>query len=203
MGYSTDFVGNLTVTPRLNDHEIEYLNAFRQSRRCVRPGGPYEVPGNPRAESSADFEAEHYNELAAGQPNLWCDWQVCWDGDCIAWDGTEKSYSMVPWLRYLINHFLKPGAKAEGHPGFEEFTFDHAVTGMVVGCRRDTKELFSVRVIDNRVVERVLNPGHPEWAAYPALPYEGEIDRWATRRRRRRRLPSDATVIELSPRGGA
>jgi len=203
MGYSTDFVGNLTVTPRLNEHEIEYLNAFRLSRRCVRPGGPYEVPGNPLAESSAEFRGDDYNQLASGQPNLWCDWEVCWEGDCITWDGTEKSYSMVPWLRYLISHFLKPGARAHGHPGFEDFAFDHVVTGMVVGCRRDTKELFSVRVIGNRVVERVLNAGHPEWAAYPALPYEGEIDRWQGRRRRRRRVPSEATVIELPPRNGA
>lgn len=198
MGYSTDFVGNLTIAPRLNEHEIEYLDAFRLSRRCQRPGGPYDVPGNPRAEDSSQFPGDAYDLRASGQPNLWCDWQVCWDGDCLSWDGTEKSYSMVPWLRYLIAHFLKPGAEAKGRPGFEEFSFDHVVHGMVVGCRRDTKELLAVSVRNNRVTERVLNPGHLEWAAYPALPYEAEIDRWQVRRRRRQhRLPAD-NVIDLA-----
>ena len=200
MGYTTDFVGNLTITPTLNEHEIEYLDAFRLSRRCLREGGPYAVPGNPRAEDSSGFRGDTYNVRAAGQPNLWCDWEVCWEGECLAWDGTEKSYSMVPWLRYLIAHFLEPGAQAQGHPGFEQFTFDHRVSGMVVGCRRDTKELFAVRVVDNHVSERVLNPGHPEWAAYPDLPYETEIDRSKVRRRRRRPLPSSGTVIELGAR---
>ena len=197
MGYSTDFVGNLTITPRLNEHEIEYLDAFRMSRRCQREGGPYAVPGNPRAEDPSEFAGDLYNIRATGQPNLWCDWQVCWEGECLTWDGTEKSYSMVPWLRYLIAHFLKPGARGEGHPGFEEFTFDHVVSGMVVGCRRDTKELFAVSITNNRVTERILNAGHPEWAAYPALPYEGEIDRWEVRRRRRRPLPGTDNVVEL------
>ncbi len=194
MGYTTDFVGNLTITPALNEHEIEYLDAFRQSRRCRRDGGPYDVPGNPRAETSAEFVGDRYNELATGQPNLWCDWQVCWEGDCLAWDGTEKSYSMIPWLRYLIAHFLKPGAKAQGHPGFEEFTFDHVVEGMVVGCRRDTKELRAVSVRNNRVTERVLNPGIPEWVVYPPLPYETEIDRWRERSRRRPRKATGNVV---------
>lgn len=196
MGYTTDFVGNLTITPGLNAYEVEYLDAFGMSRRCVRSGGPYEIPGNPRAESSEDFPRDDYNQVAPGQPNLWCDWEVCWEGDCLAWNGTEKSYSMVPWLRYLISHFLKPGGKAQGQPGFGDFTFDHVVSGMVVGCRRDTKELFAVQVVDNRVQERILNPGHPEWAAFPALPYETEIDRGKARRRRRP-LPTDAAVIEM------
>ena len=36
MGYTTDFVGNLTIAPRLNEAEIDYLDAFRLSRRCLR-----------------------------------------------------------------------------------------------------------------------------------------------------------------------
>ena len=94
---------------------------------------------------------------------------------------------MVEWLGYLIDHFLKPNAEAKGHRGFEEFTFDHVVSGMVVGCRRDTKELFAISVARNRVETTILNPGHPEWVAYPALPYEVENDRWMVRRRRRQR----------------
>lgn len=194
MGYSTDFVGNLTITPSLNEAEIEYLAAFSASRRCERPGGPYVVPGNPRAETSESFPGDSYNEPAQGQPQLWCAWTTCWEGDCLAWSGTEKSYAMEQWLRYLIAHFLKPSGRAAGHPGFEDFTFDHRVDGMVVGCRRDTKELFALSVHNNRVRKRILNKGNRAWAGYPDLPYETKIDRWAAPVRRRRRDPADNVV---------
>jgi hypothetical protein len=199
MGHTTDFVGNLTVAPRLNDTEIEFLNAFATSRRCRRPGGPYDVPGNPGAGDWRDFPTDLDNLPATGQPGLWCNWEVCWEGDCLCWNGTEKSYRMVEWLRYLIEHFLKPGAKAQPDPRFSGFTFDHVVSGMVVGCRRDTKELFAVRVTDNRVRTRVLQAGNPAWAAYPDLPYEVANDRWQPRRRRRT-PPAGGTVIPLRDR---
>lgn len=194
MGYSTDFVGNLIITPRLNDAEIEYLTAFSASRRCERSGGPYAVPGNPRAETSEGFPADTYNQPALGQPQLWCAWVTCWDGDCLTWSGTEKSYAMEQWLRYLIAHFLKPKGRAFGHPGFQEFTFDHRVDGMVVGCRRDTKELFALSVRNNLVRRRILNKGNRAWAGYPDLPYETQNDRWAVPIRRRRREPTDNVV---------
>ncbi len=201
MGFNTDYLGHIDIEPRLNDAEIEYLTAFVTSRRCIRDS-PYDVPGNPRAETSADFEEDLYNHPHPGQPNLWCDWSVCWTGCCLAWNGTEKSYSMIPWLRYLIAHFLKPGARAAKDPRFAAFTFDHRLSGMVVGCRRDTKELFLVRVSNNRIAERVLRPGERQYAGYPPLPYEDQIDRERARSRRRRRRPgeSDGSVVRLDGR---
>ena len=127
MGFSTDFVGHIDIEPPLNDAEIAYLLAFAGSRRFDRTD-PYEVPGNPRAEAGDGVEPDRYNRPAPGQPDLWCDWQVCWDGCCITWSGKEKSYSMEPWLGYVVDHFLKAGAEAEGDPRFEEFTFDHVLT---------------------------------------------------------------------------
>jgi hypothetical protein len=50
VGYSTDFIGHVDMTPVLNEQERAYLAAFSDSRRWARPGGPYEVPGNPAAE---------------------------------------------------------------------------------------------------------------------------------------------------------
>jgi hypothetical protein len=199
MGYSTDFIGHIGIAPALNDAEIEYLTAFTTSRRCLRPGGPYDVPGNPLAESSADFPTEVANRVAVGQPDFWCDWSVCWEGCCLAWSGKEKSYSMVEWLRYLIAHFLRPGAKAAKDPRFAEFTFDHRLSGMVVGCRRTDKEIFAIRVSNNRVTERVLNPGDRRLGGLPPLPYEAEIDAQdemfrGRRRRRQDRFPDDNVV---------
>ena len=141
MGFSTDFVGHIDIEPPLNDSEIAYLSAFSASRRYDR-ADPYKVPGNPRAESSAGV-GDRYNRPGRGQPNLWCDWAVCWDGCCITWSGKEKSYSMEPWLRYVIDHFLKAGAHAASEPRFEDFTFDHVLSWTVVGCRRDNKGILA------------------------------------------------------------
>jgi len=201
MGYSTDYVGHIEIDPPLNDAEIEYLTAFCDSRRFVR-SSPYDVPGNPWAETSDGVPPELYNQPPPGQPDLWCDWSVCWDGCCLAWNGTEKSYAMIAWLRYLIAHFLRPGGRAARDPRFGRFSFDHRLDGMVVGCRRDTKELFVVKVTNNRVTERILRAGESRFTGYPALPYEAEIDRQQADLRRRRRRPgqTDGGVVQLDDR---
>ena len=201
MGYTTDFVGHIDIEPALNEDEIDYLTAFSTSRRFRRPGGPYDVPGNPRAEDCRDFDHDSYNSSAQGQPGLWCQWVPCWEGCCLSFDGNEKFYEPVPWLRYLIAHFLKPGARASrsGLDWFRNFTFDHQLDGMVVACRRDTKELTAITVYANRVTTRTLREPDPSYAGWPPLPYETKVDRErADLRRRRRGAPSN--VIDLSSR---
>ena len=210
MGYTTDFVGHVDIEPALNQDEMEYLTAFSLSRRFDRPEGPYAVPGNPVAEwdrERADVDVDTYNRVAPGQPQLWCQWVPCLDGCCLTFSGHEKFYEPVAWMRYLIQHFLKPGARASrsGLPAFEHFTFDHRAEGMVVGCRRDSKELFAIQVKDNRVTKKVLRPGAPELQWREPLPYEQEIDRWELSSRRRRRVMPEAPVagvVNLSARRG-
>jgi len=211
MGHTTDFVGHIDIEPALNQDEMEYLTAFSLSRRFARPEGPYAVPGNPMAARDVEREAvdvDTYNTIAPGQPRLYCQWVPCLDGCCLAFDGHEKFYAPVDWMRYLIQHFLKPGAKASrsGLPAFEHFTFDHQLDGMVVGCRRDTKELFAIQVRDNRVTKKVLRAGRPELQWRDPLPYEQEIDRWESSSRRRRRVDPEPTppgVVDLASRRGA
>ena len=78
-------------------------------------------------------------------------WVACEDGRCLTVDGDEKYGDPAEWLRHLVKCFLKP----------RELRAD----GMVVGCRRDTKELFAIQVRANRVTEKVLwprpSPGKP------------------------------------------
>jgi hypothetical protein len=189
MGYTTDFIGHIDIEPSLNEDEILYLTAFSESRRCERPGGEYAVPGNPRAEQDASYPGCNGNVPPGTQPGLWCDWVPCWDGCCLSYNGVEKFYAPVPWLRYLIDHFLKPGASAArvGDARFDEFTFDHELDGMVVGCRRDNKELFAITVRRNVVRTEVLRRADRRYLDFPPLPYEQAIDREPSRRRRRRR----------------
>lgn len=188
MGFTTDFVGHIDITPPLNAQEAAYLSAFGASRRFERGGGPYAVPGNPRAEEPGEVEVDRYNTPPAGQPGLWCRWVPCWDGCCLALDGGEKIYDPVRWLRYLIDHFLKPGALAatSGHQQLAGFTFDHRADGMVVGCRRDNKELYAIEAVDNVVTERVLRPADARYLDWPPLPYEDQIDRDREFTKRRR-----------------
>jgi predicted Fe-S protein YdhL (DUF1289 family) len=111
-------------------------------------------------------------------------------------DGTF--YDPVPWMRTLVSHFLKPGARdtRSRDDQFSVFTFDHHLDGMIVGCRRDTKELFAVVVSDNRVRKKVLRPADQRHVALPRLPYEEAIDRDNSYRPRTQPL-REAEVIPL------
>ena len=45
------------------------------------------------------------------QPSLWCLWVVEQDengNQFVVWDGGEKFYEYIAWIRYLIDHFFKP-----------------------------------------------------------------------------------------------
>jgi hypothetical protein len=85
---------------------------------------------------------------------------------------------MIEWLKYLMDTYLVPGAPAPGTAGFEEFTGDHVLNGMVVGSRRDNRELYSITVRDNDVAVEMLWPGVPDWSDYEPLAYQSAIDRW-------------------------
>lgn len=207
MGYTTDFLGHIDINPVLNAAEIAYLEAFGLSRRFDRPGGPYEVPANPYAEAEVGRDpsvpTEVYNRPAPGQPQLWCQWTPCWDGCCLAFDGGEKFYRPVQWLEYLIGHFLQPNAEAStsGLPVFDEFSFDHVLEGIVVGCRRDNKELFAIRVEGNVVTTEILRAADPTLSDYPPLAYELAMDAeraWSARRKKSGR-GSRLKVVGQSP----
>jgi hypothetical protein len=180
MGYTTDFLGHIDIDPVLNEHEQAYLAAFGLARHFDRPAGSYDVPGNPYADDRQGVDLDAYNRLGTGKPQLYCQWVVCPTGCCLSFDGNEKFYEPVQWLRYLIDHFLVPGAHAgsSGLPVFDDFTFDHRLDGMIVGCRRDTRRLFAICVDDSVVREKTLVPGLDSYRGRPRLPYEKAIDDW-------------------------
>ena len=187
MGCTTDFVGHLNIDPPLNDREQMYLEAFHQSRRFGRGGDPYEVPGNRVAERAAEIPTETYNRVVPGQPGYWCRRVPCWDGYCLALDGEEKIDRAERWLEHLRLHFLSPESPARESAFPDGFTFDHQLEGMVVGCRRDDKELFSIIAEDGHIFREVLRPADPRYLDHPPLPYELVNDRGRTRRTRRTR----------------
>lgn len=191
MGYQTDFVGYLEVAPALNDREITLINRISGSIFIDRPTGALRV-----ADEVTEL-AESVRKLEAAMPRGWSNWSACPQGCCLSYDGGDKANHMVPWLKHLMATFLVPGATAAGLPGFEELTCDHVLNGMVVGSRRDNRELYSITVRDNAVEVELLWPGVKEWSSYPPLAYQTEIDRfraWVLDYRRRPKVDRDAEM---------
>jgi hypothetical protein len=50
--------------------------------------------------------------------------------------------------------------------------------GMVVGARRDTRELYAICLQDNDLSVELLWPGNKDWSTYPPLAYQVAIDRF-------------------------
>ena len=164
MGYQTDFVGYLQIEPPLQERERSLINRISGSMFLQESESGLRV---------ANQDDELLRELMANAPRGWSNWAVCFEGCCLSYDGGDKANHMVPWLKFLMATFLVPGARAEGANGL---TCDHVLTGMVVGSRRDTRELYSITVRENHVDVELLWPGRPEWSDYPRLAYQVEID---------------------------
>lgn len=161
MGYRVTTVGHIDVRPALNDEEFEYLVAFAESRRWRRSGDPWEVPAAPFGMDEDHGDVEGYSQPAEGQPGLWCPWVPSCGGRCLGViDGRDGRHdSLTRWLAYLDETFLRRGARASGVPGFESFTFDHELSGVVAAYRNDCGELWLVRPRSGRVEEEVLRQG--------------------------------------------
>ncbi len=153
MGYTTEFTGRVTVTPPLNQAEISYLRQFAQSRRMNRTKGPYYVDGGGMLGQAHDPDIIERNKPDSSQPGLWCQWVPAEDGTAIGWDHNEKFYNSPEWMRYLIDHFLRPDAIAatSGDPQFADFTFDHVANGEIDARGEFDSDVWRLVVRDNEV----------------------------------------------------
>lgn len=160
------FLGRIEVRPPLNEAERAYLIALAQSSSTLR--------GTPtgRGDSSVPFA-----RLA---------WESCADGCCLTWSALEQSLHLLPSLRFLVDHLLKPGARAEGHKRFPEFTCDHVLDGVVAGRTHSDSRVYVADVIANRVAGRTIEPACEQAVEAP--------------RSRGRTRPRPANVIEFRPR---
>lgn len=135
MGYTTDFEGSFQIVDKLGNpyalatqHRL-YLEAFSESRRMKRDAsiatdmddnlrvmvdlpigheGAYYVGSATDGMSGQgrDLSILDYNNPPFEQPGLWCKWAPNQDGTAIEWNGVEKFYDYIEWLRYLVKHFL-------------------------------------------------------------------------------------------------
>lgn len=69
-------------------------------------------PGQTGHDTTQDFSSrwnENQERIKSGtcQPGFWCQWTPNDEGNILAWDGGEKFYNYVEWLKYYIEHFFK------------------------------------------------------------------------------------------------
>lgn len=162
MGYTTEFTGQIAISPPLNPTEIAYLNKFSETRRMERGNGPYFVEGTGFAGQGRDGDVIDFNRPPEEQPGLWCQWVPTEDGAALEWNQGEKFYCAPEWMTYLINHFLKPGAWTAPLPEFATFTFDHTLDGVINAQGEEPDDAWQLVVMNNIVHTRRFDEEIPD-----------------------------------------
>jgi hypothetical protein len=162
MGYTTEFKGSISVSPPLSTEEIEFLKKFAGTRRMDRKKGPYFVDGTGFAGQGHDPDIRDYNSPPPGQPGLWCQWVPNADGTAIEWDGGEKFYDSVGWMKYLVDHFIGSDPIAASELPFLK---PHVLNGVILAQGEDEDDRWHLVVADNVVGEL---RGHPAALPGPA-----------------------------------
>src|SRR6476469_109865 len=113
MGYTTYFSGEFTITPALPDELVEQLNEFCDTRHepgrsvPVSMGGEIDKLNRPYTGplKDADFE-------------IWCNWRFendpSVDSTTMAWNESEKAYSMAEWAAFIWEHHIPAGHELSG-----------------------------------------------------------------------------------------
>lgn len=159
MGYTTTFTGQIEIDPPLILEEVAYLERFSETRRMDRDRGPYYVGG------SGGSDIREHNSPDPSQPGLWCKWIPTDMGRALEWSGAEKFYASEEWMRYLIDHFLRPNAIAADPDSWDDwpngwdsfgqyFTFDHHLNGTIDAQGDDPEDRWKLVVEDNEVFSR-------------------------------------------------
>lgn len=110
-------------------------------------------PGQPGREETKDMQwQEHYaikqSLIGDGKcvPGLWCHWVieepiVDDETQVLTWDGGEKFYEYIPWLKYYIKNFFEPwGIK---------------LNGQVTWVGEDNEYMGMIEVVDNVVTIKI------------------------------------------------
>lgn len=82
MGYDTNFIGKFKLNKTLD------LKTYRQLEDIQ--------------------DVRHEGATAIPNVGIWCKWAPTKDGDAIEWNGNEKFYDYVEWIKYLITAILAP-----------------------------------------------------------------------------------------------
>lgn len=149
MGYTTEFDGEFHFTPPLDKKTITFLQKLNETRRMKRNFtkksdiAKYGVEGEFFVDGKGDFGQEDdasvvdHNTPPVTQPGLWCQWRPSDDGCDLGWDGGEKFYHYVEWLRYIVDRVTAPKG--------------HKLNGSVRFRGEDMDDFGTITVVDNEV----------------------------------------------------
>jgi hypothetical protein len=111
MGYTTDFEGEFKIDRPVDEETYDLLVGLNATRRMVRDekvvGAQYGVEGEFYIEDDNKGVLDQNREPKT-QPGLWNQWEIWDDRQTISWDGGEKFYHYVKWIKYIINKILIP-----------------------------------------------------------------------------------------------
>jgi len=148
MGYTTDFEGGFEITPKLKEEDHTFLTKFAETRRMKRKLGPeygvegeFYVDGDGFMGQADDDTVIDHNMPPRTQPGLWCQWIPNEEGNVLEWDGGEKFYHYVEWLKYLIDKILEPRG--------------YKLNGQVRWNGEDSTDMGTIIVVDNDVTAKV------------------------------------------------
>lgn len=169
MGYTTDFFGSLSFNKPVEEWLVKYINQFSEVRHMKRDvsmikekfpnwrdlcfrgvlgvDGEYFIGGGMNFfNDPPDDTIVNHNMPPHTQPELWCQWIIDDYGN-LAWDGGEKFYEYVEWLKYLIDNFFAPlGYSLNGEIEFQGEDYEDFGTIFVENNLVDVK--YGVRVRD-------------------------------------------------------
>lgn len=155
MGYSTSFTGAFLSDRPFDEDTYQLLRGIGTTRRMKRAGldTRYGIDGeffyNPHSDcygQERDPSIVDYNAPPSTQPGLWCQWVPSDDRQSLMWDGQEKFYAYIAWVKYLIEKIIIPRG--------------YTLTGHVYWQGQDTDDFGTIAVNDNmvRIKERTLEP---------------------------------------------
>lgn len=158
MGYDTKFRGRFKFDKPLTPAQINYLKKFSETRRMKRNNeklmnmpdpireavnlplgveGEYFVDGKGFAGQDRDDSVINSNQPATSQAGLWCQWVPDDAGTMLKWNGAEKFYNYIEWLKYIIEHFIEP--------------WGYTLKGKVKWYGEDPGDGGTIKVVDNVV----------------------------------------------------
>jgi hypothetical protein len=144
VGYTTEFEGEFTLTRKMTDQEREYLQKFSETRRMARKlparwgvEGEFYIDGGGFMGQDHEKSIIDYNRPPKTQPGLWCQWEPNEEGTTIRWNGGEKFYRYVEWLRYILEKFLIPAG--------------NGLSGSVTYRGEDDEDKGTITVADNQI----------------------------------------------------
>lgn len=171
MGYTTEFTGSFQLNKPLDKKTAKLINGLNRTRRMKRDltklgmtqeeANQYGIDGEFYCPPKSNFCGQDndasivdFNEPPETQPGLWCGWRYSKTNNCIKWDGGEKFYHYVSWLKYLIDNILGSEYQLNGEVTFQGEDEDDKGTIIV------ENNVIVVKVNDRKCTKKYLTSDH-------------------------------------------